>query len=166
MPTKPKFSSVSLQDVPFSSYSPVLRNVLKKKTKKKWHVQGYKYACVFYTHSMLNFLWAFSSYIALLWEKCAEITWNYLTFSKSKIPMCIRHMTAKTKFSSVSFYNATFICMIQFWEKCTKWPQMTLDMGKVPVCTLHTCTDPRTKFSSVSLCTEPFSSYGHFMCRQ
>ncbi len=50
--------------------------------------------------------------------------------------------------------------MNQFWETCTKWPQMTLTCSKsiIPICMLH--IPPRLKFSSVSVYQEPFLSYG------
>ena len=55
--------------------------------------------------------------------------------------------------------------MAQFLEKCTKWPQMTLTCcrSKIPTCIHHGPLRP--KFSSVSLCDEPFSSY-HLIFRK
>ena len=50
--------------------------------------------------------------------------------------------------------------MAQFLEKCTEWPEMTLtsSRSKIPICMLH--TPLRSKFSSISLYSERFLSYG------
>ncbi len=49
-------------------------------------------------------------------------------------------------------------CMIQFWERCTEWPKVTLTFSTpiVAICKLHVHTPPRPKFSFASFYNELF----------
>ena len=67
------------------------------------------------------------------------------------------------KFQSVSLYGQLFSTYGPFWEKCTKWPKMTLNSArsKVPhICAIILSLSP--KFQTISLYDQPFWSYRLF----
>ncbi len=67
--------------------------------------------------------------------------------------------TFHSNFHSVLLYDQSFSSYRPFWDKCTKWPQMTLNpvRSNVAKCTPYMLrVSPIPKFQSVSLYDQPF----------
>ncbi len=94
----------------------------------------------------------FSSYVPIS-RKVHRMTQHDLDMFKVK-----EHTPLTSTFSSVSLYDESFWVMAQFWESAPNDPKITDIQGqKYPI---TYCIHPRDKISSVSLCDEPFLSYG------
>ena len=161
---RPRFSSVSLYDEPFSSYAPLFGKV-QQMTPNDLDIQGQKYQYACYTPEVQIFVsfplqWAVFDY-GQFWESAPNDPQVTLACSRSKIHVCILHTFPRPNFCPFYSVMSSFRVMAQFWEKCTEWPQSDLDMLKVRsnvhICILHVSSMP--KFSSVLLYDEPVSSY-------
>ncbi len=112
-----KFSSISLYNEPFSSYTPFFGKVHWMTPNDLHMFKGKIPTCIphvpprpKFSSVSLYIHWPVSSYGSIL-GKCTKLPQITLTCSRSKIPICMLHTPMRPKFLSVLLYDEPFY----FW---------------------------------------------------